>query len=148
MIADLDFSLIDRRKQILMDTLRGHYSRPELLILIIDRTPAKHKYPRTECTPGWGVIAVENETGGYELRWSSIHSFQPHQEDTGLEQEKRGLIVMKSRKISIERLDSVSDKSFEQVLLKLNKGIGLPYCDTYFQDKRPPLNPLKSMSVL
>jgi len=59
-IVDLDFTLIDKRKH-LVDTI-GHYSRPELLSLLIDRTPAAHLHDRdTPCKPG-------PQRGGAELK--------------------------------------------------------------------------------
>jgi nitrilase len=52
-IADLDFTLIDQRKH-LMDS-SGHYSRPELLSLLIDRRPSPHIRHRDHYTVEQGV---------------------------------------------------------------------------------------------
>ena len=42
--VDLDFTLIDKRKHV-VDS-RGHYNRPELLSLLIDRTPTANIHDR------------------------------------------------------------------------------------------------------
>ena len=51
-IADLDFSEIDRRKA-KMDS-RGHYSRLELLTSLVDHTPAAHMRERATAASVYG----------------------------------------------------------------------------------------------
>jgi nitrilase len=64
-IADLDFAQIDARKR-LMDA-RGHYSRPELLSLLIDRTPAPHVHDRAAPSNVKSPLAAVDEDGTIDV---------------------------------------------------------------------------------
>ena len=62
-IQDLDLHLITKRKR-MMDSV-GHYSRPELLRLVIDRQDHRHATPSTSDATNADSPVLKTANGGH-----------------------------------------------------------------------------------
>jgi len=110
-IADLNFRLIDERKR-LADP-RGIYTRPELLSLLIDRTPTAYVHERSS---KFGR-PMSDET--VSLAKESADSSQ---------------LSPETRRIQVDRRSVTSARSFDEIVSALDAAIGHPNVKTLLSE--------------
>jgi len=128
-IADLDFALINERKR-LMD-FHGHYGRPGLLSLSIDRTPAAYVHERGAKS----ALRVNEESMirlGHLQTAASLLASRPGRLST----PSRATMKTDTRRIQVDRWSISSSRPFDEIVSALDAALGHPDIKTLLPEAK------------